>query len=43
VLPVGGDVREEFSPLPYHVFAGYVAAYLVPLGDLSSGLRLPAR
>jgi glucosamine--fructose-6-phosphate aminotransferase (isomerizing) len=28
VLPVTGDPREEFSPLLYHVFAGYVAAGL---------------
>jgi glucosamine--fructose-6-phosphate aminotransferase (isomerizing) len=27
-LPVQGRVREEFSPLLYHVFAGYVASYL---------------
>ena len=26
VLPVQGAVREEFSPLLYHLFAGYVAA-----------------
>ena len=26
VLPVHGEVREEFSPLLYHVFASYVAA-----------------
>jgi glucosamine--fructose-6-phosphate aminotransferase (isomerizing) len=28
VLPVHGDVREEFSPLLYHLFAGYVASYV---------------
>jgi glucosamine--fructose-6-phosphate aminotransferase (isomerizing) len=28
VLPVRGAAREEFSPLLYHVFAGYVASYL---------------
>lgn len=28
VLPVAGDVREEFSPLLDHVFAGYLAARL---------------
>ncbi len=28
VLPVHGDVREEFSPLLYHLFASYVAAYV---------------
>ena len=28
VLPVRGRAREEFSPLLYHVFAGYVASYL---------------
>jgi glutamine---fructose-6-phosphate transaminase (isomerizing) len=27
-LPVHGQVREEFSPLLYHVFAGYLASYL---------------
>ena len=27
VLPVQGEVREEFSPLLYHLFASYVAAY----------------
>lgn len=27
-LPVQGQVREEFSPLLYHVFAGYLASYL---------------
>jgi glucosamine--fructose-6-phosphate aminotransferase (isomerizing) len=27
-LPVRGQVREEFSPLLYHIFAGYVASYL---------------
>jgi glutamine---fructose-6-phosphate transaminase (isomerizing) len=27
-LPVRGHAREEFSPLLYHVFAGYVASYL---------------
>ena len=26
VLPVQGKVREEFSPLVYHLFASYVAA-----------------
>lgn len=28
VLPVLGDMREEFSPLLYHLFADYVAAYV---------------
>jgi glutamine---fructose-6-phosphate transaminase (isomerizing) len=28
VLPVHGQTREEFSPLLYHLFAGYVASYL---------------
>ena len=28
VLPVEGDVREEFSPLLYRLFANYVASYL---------------
>ncbi len=28
VLPVHGEVREEFSPLLYHLFASYVAAYV---------------
>lgn len=28
MLPVQSDVREEFSPLLYHLFAGYVASYL---------------
>ena len=28
VLPVVGDVREEFSPLVYHIAADLVAAYL---------------
>jgi glucosamine--fructose-6-phosphate aminotransferase (isomerizing) len=27
-LPVHGQVREEFSPLLYHVFAGYLGSYL---------------
>jgi glutamine---fructose-6-phosphate transaminase (isomerizing) len=27
-LPVQGQVREEFSPLLYHVFADYLASYL---------------
>ncbi|WP_064458740.1 SIS domain-containing protein [Streptomyces hygroscopicus] len=27
VLPVHGTVREEFSPLLYHLFAGYTASY----------------
>jgi glutamine---fructose-6-phosphate transaminase (isomerizing) len=27
-LPVHGQVREEFAPLLYHVFAGYLASYL---------------
>jgi glutamine---fructose-6-phosphate transaminase (isomerizing) len=35
-LPVHGQVREEFSPLLYHVFAGYLGSYLA--GRLS---RLP--
>ncbi len=28
VLPVQGEVREEFSPLLYPLFANYVASYL---------------
>jgi glutamine---fructose-6-phosphate transaminase (isomerizing) len=28
VLPVAGQVREEFSPLLYHLFAGYTAAFV---------------
>ena len=28
VLPIQGEVREEFSPLLYHLFAGYVAAHV---------------
>jgi glucosamine--fructose-6-phosphate aminotransferase (isomerizing) len=28
VLPVYGEVREEFSPLLYHLFASYVASYV---------------
>ena len=28
VLPVQGEVREEFSPLLYHLFASYVAAHV---------------
>jgi glucosamine--fructose-6-phosphate aminotransferase (isomerizing) len=28
VLSVQGDVREEFSPLLYHLFADYVASYI---------------
>ncbi len=28
VLPVQGEVREEFSPLLYHLFASYVAAHI---------------
>jgi len=28
VLPVQGEVREEFSPLLYHLFANYVASYV---------------
>ena len=28
VLPVHGEVREEFSPVLYHLFADYVASYL---------------
>ncbi len=28
VLPVHGEVREEFSPVLYHLFASYVAAYV---------------
>ncbi len=27
-LPVHGEVREEFSPLLYHLFASYVASYV---------------
>ncbi len=28
VLPVHGEVREEFSPMLYHLFANYVASYV---------------
>src|SRR5262245_53940998 len=28
VLPVHGEVREEFSPFLYHLFADYLASYL---------------
>jgi glucosamine--fructose-6-phosphate aminotransferase (isomerizing) len=28
VLPVQGEVREEFSPVLYHLFASYVASYV---------------
>ncbi|MGH7964004.1 MAG: SIS domain-containing protein [Candidatus Binatia bacterium] len=28
VLPVYGEVREEFSPLLYHLFADYIASYV---------------
>ena len=28
VLPVQGEVREEFSPLLYHLFASYVASHV---------------
>jgi glucosamine--fructose-6-phosphate aminotransferase (isomerizing) len=28
VLPVRGDIREEFSPLLYHLFSGYLASYV---------------
>ncbi|MGH3898511.1 MAG: SIS domain-containing protein [Pseudonocardiaceae bacterium] len=28
VLPVLGEVREEFSPFLYHLFAGYLGSYL---------------
>jgi glutamine---fructose-6-phosphate transaminase (isomerizing) len=28
VLPVQGEVREEFSPVLYHLFANYVASYV---------------
>lgn len=28
VLPVHGEVREEFSPLLYHLFSDYVASYV---------------
>jgi len=28
VFPVQGEVREEFSPLLYHLFASYVASYV---------------
>jgi len=35
-LPVQGHTREEFSPLAYHVFSNYVAAYLAESLD-----RLP--
>jgi glucosamine--fructose-6-phosphate aminotransferase (isomerizing) len=28
VFPVHGEVREEFSPLLYHLFASYMASYV---------------
>ena len=28
MLPVHGEVREEFSPVLYHLFANYVASYV---------------
>ena len=28
VLPVQGEVREEFSPVLYYLFANYVASYV---------------
>ena len=31
VLPVHGEVREELSPLVYHLFAGHVAAHVARL------------
>jgi glutamine---fructose-6-phosphate transaminase (isomerizing) len=43
-LPVSGHAREEFSPLLYHVFAGYLASYLTQrLGRLpfQAGRRPP--
>jgi glucosamine--fructose-6-phosphate aminotransferase (isomerizing) len=43
VLPVQGEVREEFSPLLYHLFAGYVASHAAKnLGRLlfQSGMQI---
>jgi glucosamine--fructose-6-phosphate aminotransferase (isomerizing) len=44
VLPVHGDVREEFSPLLYHLHASHVAAHIAGrLGRLPFlGNRRPA-
>jgi glutamine---fructose-6-phosphate transaminase (isomerizing) len=43
-LPVTGHAREEFSPLLYHVFAGYVASYLAErLGRLPFQADRPAQ
>jgi glucosamine--fructose-6-phosphate aminotransferase (isomerizing) len=44
MLPVRGSVREEFSPLLYHVFAGYTACYLAgELGRMPFQADRPAR
>ena len=44
VLPVRGDVREELSPLAYHLFAGNVAARVArKLGRLPFQASLPPR
>jgi glucosamine--fructose-6-phosphate aminotransferase (isomerizing) len=41
-LPVKGRAREEFSPLLYHIFAGYVASYLAQrLGRLPFRVERP--
>lgn len=46
VLPVLGEAREEFSPLLYHVFSGYVASFVAQrLGrqPFQAGRPQPAR
>jgi glutamine---fructose-6-phosphate transaminase (isomerizing) len=44
VLPVRGRTREEFSPLLYHVFAGYVACFAAEvLGRLPFQAGRPPR
>jgi len=44
VLPVQGRTREEFSPLLYHIFAGYVASHLArQLGRLPFQADRPPR
>lgn len=44
VLPVHGRTREEFSPLLYHPFAGYLACFLTQrLGRLPFQTDRPGR
>jgi glucosamine--fructose-6-phosphate aminotransferase (isomerizing) len=44
VLPVRGRAREEFSQLPYHIFAGYVTSCLArQLGRLPFQADRPPR